>query len=445
MALACTCAAGTAFGAGGSFRILHHEALEIAAEKRAGAREQVSFEAYGRRFDLELEPNERVLRALGKRTGATPLRGTVEGATKSWVRLTRSGNGRWHGMFSDGVDVYAVEPAADVSEALVQPADARGSVIFRLSDAVLPTGAAHCGTVMQGDQPTALEALESMGAEAGAAQTAAGATADGASASPTKRLLVGVVADSEFARFFDGQGTGAEQAIVQRMNIVDGIFSSQLGVRIELAAPTVFRAANDPFTRSNANELLDELRRYRAGSSQEMSRGITHLMTGRDMDGETVGIAYLGSVCGGGAASSLSEGTRSTTSAALIAAHEIGHNFNAPHDGDAGRACAATPQTFLMAPRLNGSQQFSSCSVQEMSPLATSGWCMADVGPSDTTTVPDPAAPPNPGGGGDSSGGPGSSPPTEEGGGGPMGLAALAMLAGCGLAARSRLGRSKTV
>jgi hypothetical protein len=32
-----------------------------------------------------------------------------------------------------------------------------------------------------------------------------------------------------------------------------------------------------------------------------------------------------------------------------IAAHELGHNFNAPHDGEAG-ACATTAQTFLMAP-----------------------------------------------------------------------------------------------
>ena len=49
-----------------------------------------------------------------------------------------------------------------------------------------------------------------------------------------------------------------------------------------------------------------------AALSSQMALGITHLMTGRDLDGDTVGIAYIGSVCQGASASSLSEGRRST-------------------------------------------------------------------------------------------------------------------------------------
>jgi hypothetical protein len=411
LATLCGLSAGAAFASDHAFRILHHENVQIRTEP-AGAGEGISFEAYGRRFDLRLAPNERVQRAFGARASqAVALRGTVAGSPGSWVRLTRSGGGRWQGMFSDGTDVYAVEPVEAVHGALVQPATAPDGapIVFRLADAWLPTGAAHCGTVMADEAANALEAYEKV-----ASQDTVVPTADG---SPTRRLLVGVIADYEFARFFDDEATGstAEQAILARMNVVDGIFSAQLGVKIELAAPTVFRDAADPFQRTDANELLAELRRYRAASGAELSRGVTHLMTGRDMDGETVGVAYLGTVCGGGAASSLSEGTRSTTSAALIAAHELGHNFNAPHDGDTNGACASAPVSFLMAPRLNGSQQFSDCSLGQMAALALNGQCLADINPA--------GAPP-----------PGEPTPGDEqasdteGGGGSTGLALLIAL-----------------
>jgi hypothetical protein len=427
-AIGCAVHGLAAAAAADPFSILHHEKLQgvTAARDDAGV-ELISFEAYGRRFDLRLEPNERIAHAAGGRAlRARALRGTVDGAPASWARLTLSDDGRWHGMFSDGREVYAIEPAADIEAALVQPAAAKGAdpVVYRLSDALLPTGAAHCGTRGIAHGKSALQALEAIGADARSVNSA------------TRRLLVSVIADHEFASFFQLQGTSAEQAIVARMNIVDGIFAGQLGVRIELAPPTVFTTADDPFVKRNANDLLEEVRRYRATSSTEMSRGITHLMTGRDMDGDTVGIAYIGTVCGGGVASSLSEGVRSTTAAALIAAHEIGHNFNAPHDGEAGTACASTSKDFLMGPQLTGSQQFSSCSIGQMSPLATSGWCLADVSTDTTTSGPDdgspgaptPGGPVDPGGGGGAGGDGGGIEPDSGGGGGMLGLAMLGAL-----------------
>ena len=410
-----------------SFRVLHHEKLQtIAAAREASGRERISFEAYGRRFDLRLEPNERIARVLAGKAGrARPLRGALEGVPDSWARLTLGASGGWHGMFFDGEDVYAIEPASSLAGALVQPApaDATDTVIFRLTDALLPTSAAYCGTSGSEHGKSALEALKAVGAEIPAAR----------GLSPARRLVVSLVADHEFATFFAHQGTSAEEAIVQRMNIVDGIFSAQLGVHLELGRTTVFETPNDPFTMRKANDLLEQLRDYRASAAAERGTGITHLMTGRDIDGDTVGIAYIGTVCGGGAASSLSEGVRSTTAAALITAHEIGHNFNAPHDGEG--ACAATPKSYLMSPQLNGSEQFSSCSLQQMRPLATSGWCLTDLTADATTSGPDGSDPtvPQPAPPGDGGGDIG--PPSESGGGG---MIAFSTLFGLLLALRVR-------
>ena len=186
-----------------------------------------------------------------------------------------------------------------------------------------------------------------------------------------------VVADHQFA---DAIGDDPEGAIIARMDIVDGIFSAQVGVKIALAPLTVFRHAPDPFTATSVPaDLLAEVSRYR-GRSAPLDTGVTHLMTGRSLNGTIIGIAYLGSVCNGDSAVSLSEGTLSTTESALIAAHELGHNFNAPHDGQPG-ACATTPQTFLMAPRINFSNQFSECSLRQIASTAATAQCLTDIAP----------------------------------------------------------------
>ena len=75
------------------------------------------------------------------------------------------------------------------------------------------------------------------------------------------------------------------------------------------------------------------------------------------------GHRVLGSVCNANFAASLSEGRLTPATDWLIAAHEIGHTFNAPHDGERG-ACASTPLNFIMAPSVNpANRTFSDCSV----------------------------------------------------------------------------------
>ncbi len=70
------------------------------------------FDAYGRRFSLTLEDNERVLQKLPSADRATLqgyrlLRGSLEGAPGSWVRLTETPRGL-EGAIWDGHEFYAV-------------------------------------------------------------------------------------------------------------------------------------------------------------------------------------------------------------------------------------------------------------------------------------------------------------------------------------------------
>ena len=365
-----------------AFRILYHESIRPQTQLRSGHTRGMSFDAYGRHFDLVLQPNNALAQAIpADRSDIETLRGQVDGQPGSWVRMTHTRSG-WHGMVSDGQELYAIEPAAAVADAVVQPlAGQSGSVMYRLKDALLPLGPQACQVLNpDGSIHTGAEAaLPSPAGDSAPRMTAkmlfdsiVQDAAMGQVAFPDLKLTVGVVADYEFYQEFSSDPEGT---ILSRMDIVDGIWSSQVGVKIALAPLTIFKSPDEPFTKTAPVDLLSQLRQYRGSHTAQQETGVTHLMTGRSLDADIVGIAYMGSVCDSQAADSLSEGNHSTLMSALIAAHEIGHNFNAPHDGAAG-ACSTTPQTFLMAPKLNFSEQFSSCSLDQINARIKTARCL---------------------------------------------------------------------
>jgi hypothetical protein len=364
-------------------RIVYLESARAMARTHdaASGRETLAFEAFGRRFAFALERNMRLARALPPGTSATPLEGTLAGAPGSWVRVTRTAEG-WSGLFSDGEELYAID-AADSVRAMADAAlavPATGTVVYRLADAYVDPTAASCGVTDPGKPVTALSLYESLGTELAAV------TANATAAS--LQLDVAMVGDYELSL---ARGAATEDFIIARMNTVDGIYAAQVGIRIAVDSVTVFRTASDPFTSSSSSGLLSELAAYRFGGMASQRRGLTHLFTGRDLDGTTVGIAYLGEICDARLSASLTEarsGGLSSTLVSLAAAHEIGHNFNAPHDGEAGSACASTPTTFLMAPTIGVSNtQFSQCSLTRMQPEIAGAMCLTSADQADADIV----------------------------------------------------------
>ena len=360
-----------------TLRILQHQALRSVTRDAAGR--PLEIEAYGRRLTLQLERNDRMRFVTEQRLpGVETLRGTINGIPGSWVRLTRTPSGLY-GMFFDGREVYAVEPAHAALDEAVGTLQASGNepIVFRLADAVLPPGSTSCGTVTLADVVSAKPqtALQQFQAVAGELQALA------AAAGPDKQIEVAVVGDFEFSGTTFTGGLTPEQAIAARMNVVDGIFSSQVGVKIIVASVTVFRDAADPFSATlTPTALLDEFANWRQATPTQSSKGLSHLMTGRDLEGTTVGIAFVGALCRTRAGAGLSQGAfLSSTTAALVIAHEMGHNFGASHDGETGTACEATPQTFLMAPRITGSDQFSACSLTAITGNVANAACVVPL------------------------------------------------------------------
>lgn len=366
----------------GDSHILYFERLNVAAptpttqsQQKSSRSRELQFDAYGRRFMLSLQPNDKLSPLMQSKSGTASVdlyQGQIDGASQSWVRLGVA-DGQLHGMLWDGADLYIIEPIAKLRDSLPAntPADAEGTAIFRLADVMMKPGATSCGADTATKPSKGSEAYGSLLNElknAPAVMQAVGAS---------RRLEVSALGDSLFVNQF-GTEAQARAEILVRLNNVDGIFSSQLGVEIQVPSIDI----GDPLSdNTSASSLLDELGTLRKSSPNLYSRGLTHMFTGRDLDGSTVGIAYVDSLCDRQFGAGLSEASgRGPWIESLIAAHEIGHNFGAVHDGDPDEACASTPTgQFLMSSNINGNSEFSSCSLGLMQPNIPAASCITSL------------------------------------------------------------------
>jgi len=326
------------------------------------------FSAFSRSFDIELQVNGRLSSSVlqaGLEGRVAAYQGRLVNNSDSWVRIVIA-DGHPRGLIWDGSEMYAIEA----------PSVANGTaVIFRVADLTIEPGTMQCGDV--GYVANGAELLKSVVNEiSNAVQNGPGATA---------QIDVGVIADFEFTLL---KGADVNTALLTRMNNVDGIYSEQLGVQLTVGIVETFVDVNDPFSdEQEASQLLGELADYRQGRSAQNSNGLTHLFTGRDLNGTTVGVAYGGALCSTRFGAGLTQGTHSETLDSLIAAHEIGHNFGAPHDGTSGSACESEPQDFLMAPRLNGNDTFSGCSIEQMQDDVARASCITPLPVSEVAVI----------------------------------------------------------
>ena len=323
----------------------------------------LSFDALGQSFSLELEPNDSVLSRESRQALSDEVslhRGHITGKASSWARIVMA-DGVPQGLIWDGEQMYAVEAPGDSAVRSASP------VIYRLADTYVTPGTMSCGASLAGGSASAMYS-KLVGELAVAQASAPGATSE---------IHLSTIGDFEFS---ERHGPTANVAIATRLNNVDGIFSEQLGVQITVETVEVHTDADDPFTGTLvAGDLLDELGLYRRDSPVHSSQGLTHLYTGRNLNGNTVGIAYQNALCSMRFGAGLTEGRHSPLLDSLIAAHEIGHNFGAPHDAEAGSACEAEPDTFLMAASVNGSDQFSQCSITQMQPRIANAGCITEL------------------------------------------------------------------
>ncbi|MEM7292890.1 MAG: M12 family metallo-peptidase [Pseudomonadota bacterium] len=182
-----------------------------------------------------------------------------------------------------------------------------------------------------------------------------------------------LLAEIEFAfdELFQADfGATATSQAVSLINLVDGIYRNDLNTAFEALTVTMLDSDSDVFsTTTNASSLLTDIANKKSSNSIPFltnRNALFHLVTGREFNGSTVGIAFVGSLCAAGAASGTSEligsGNGRIPLTSVVVAHELGHNFGGGHDS-VDNACG---QGFIMFPSVDPSATgFSSCSLDE--------------------------------------------------------------------------------
>jgi hypothetical protein len=295
--------------------------------------------------------------------------------------------------------------------------------MYKLSDAVLEQGVSLTDDVVEKPR----DAAESFGELIGELRANTQVLEDGVA---TEAVEISVLGDADFVARYPSE-TQARDAILARLNNVDGIFSAQVGVALQVVSVDVTgEPAASLSATTDSSALLEDFGRLRLRTAALSATGLSHLFTGRDLDGETAGVAYETALCSPRYSASLTEAHNSVALDSLITAHEIGHVFGAPHDG--AEQCASTPpDQYIMAPRVSTAfSSFSQCSLDQINAVLDSYSCVVTLPPPEPG--PSPPAPPAP-------------PPSDDGGdgggGGSLDASLLVLLLALRATRRHRLGR----
>ena len=337
----------------------------------------ISFSAFKQNFNLTLQEKNQLMNGFSSKHKNIKLyAGIIQGNDNSWARITVV-NDEYTGAIFNGSELYMIDTGDNTNSALSNTNMAGvKTVIYKSSEL---SSHLTCGdhethgsafsyknllpnSTRQQLSP-ALRSLSSNAATTSDFETAA--------ATASQQINLRIVADTQYAA---SSNLDAEAQVISQMNIVDGIFSEQVGVQFGITEIEVL-TNNGSLSSTSPNELLGQFRTFIGNDNP----GLAHLFTGRNLDGSTVGIATVGSICDIAGAGLTEAGGRGTIGA-LTAAHEFGHNFGSPHDNQAGSICESTPGSFLMNPSLNGSDQFSQCSLEQIAnTLITRGQCLVPV------------------------------------------------------------------
>lgn len=283
------------------------------------------------------------------RDGRTRLyQGYVVGKPASWVRLS-SIDDDWIGAIKVDGTLWLLDPARQHPQlAATLGLTDHDSLIFT-TDNFQGSGFIDAGGVVP---PT--DALTNGLARAKPILKA--------QASSLYHLGVTLVLDTEFQSYYQALGMEPESVAVAILNIVDGLYLAQVDTHVYLHAIESLNS-NGPLTSTDSMALLEAFNDWINATSIPFS-GVAHLLSGKDFDGTTVGLAWMRTVCQRDKGAGVDQLTGSAARGGVLLAHEIGHNYGGLHDNNQPECPVPF---FIMSPQLTTppAEEFSSCSLHD--------------------------------------------------------------------------------
>lgn len=185
-----------------------------------------------------------------------------------------------------------------------------------------------------------------------------------AGGSPCRYFRLAVETDYEFlANPFGGNQSAASAYVATLFGAVSQIYSRDVNTRVYVSFLRFWATPNDPWTAGNTSSQLDQFRTYWIENMGGEFRHLTHFLSGRGLGG---GVAYLNALCVFSIRYGLSanmagyfpypiQNNHPQNWDLMVVAHEIGHNFGAPHTHDMGidycayGDCSVTPNGTIMS------------------------------------------------------------------------------------------------
>ena len=282
--------------------------------------------------------------------------GSVDDDPDSWVRVIKNQKGLFLGQVQAFGKLYEISPSADKTKTTAHSLppmqeQLRSFTGGRLTGGVVDNLVNPPGVklIVNETQRNAISSLrESFGVDV------------------PKAMRIGIVVDSRFNEFHRGAGLNRAVALI---NVIDGIYQSELGAALILDTVVAYTdATTDPMRNAGGSVegILETFRQVRQ-SEPKLRDDLTmvHLFTGATDSTGVLGLGWINTAC-------RTDGydiSLSTPFAydALLAAHEMAHNLGALHDD--APACS-TGRSNIMWPRLSSltEPQFSACSLEAIAP-----------------------------------------------------------------------------
>jgi len=202
-----------------------------------------------------------------------------------------------------------------------------------------------------------------------------------------------IVFDTD-VEFYQANGSSISATIADIemiMNQVGLIFQNQVAISYYETGLIVRTAIPQPYTSSISTNLICQFGENWNNNLPSFPRDVAHLFTGKDLEGSTVGLAWIGVICGGNfnncnpAGSSLSyslvQSRFSTTLALRVqdSAHELGHNWNACHCNTGGNCGAGTSNPNncgIMTSAISGGTTFDAAALSAITTLRDTATCL---------------------------------------------------------------------
>jgi len=278
-------------------------------------------------------------------------RGIIDGMPESFVALTITEDFIF-GSINDGINTYFVEPARrftlDVEE--------ERFVFYNVSE--VKENSHTCGVEMVVGKQEELDQSHPQRSQMGCVD-----------------LELSVASDY---LYYTQNGSTPEGVIAMTLGVMNQVdtdyddpFSDE--IRFKITENFISSCSScDPWSASlDITTVLNSFRSWAQAGNFANVHDLGQLWSGRDFNGTTVGVAYIGVVCNTSRYHVLQNIVDSGWQLRVLTSHEIGHNFNASHDN---------ASSFIMSASLSNTTSWSGASVTSVNNHAAGASCLADCG-----------------------------------------------------------------